>query len=61
MRQDEQVRQLDGIWVRYALGICRYLKTVHSLTTSNRALVTFAIMWAPFDGSIQRTYWSPSG
>ncbi|MGW0043623.1 hypothetical protein [Rhodococcus sp. NPDC003348] len=44
-------RKLDVIWLRRSLGICGYLERVHSLSSSDRPLVTFAIMWAPYGGS----------
>jgi hypothetical protein len=45
------LRNLDGIWLRRSLGICDYLEKVRSLTNRDRAVVSFAIMWAPYGGS----------
>lgn len=41
----------DVVWVRRALGICRYLEAVHALPPRNRSIVAFAVMWAPYGGS----------
>ncbi|MFD1812542.1 hypothetical protein [Rhodococcus gannanensis] len=43
--------RFDAIWVRKSLGVLRFLESVHALPPPNRALVTFAVMWAPFGGS----------
>jgi hypothetical protein len=43
--------RFDAIWVQKSLGVCRFLESVHALPPANRALVTFAVMWAPFGGS----------
>jgi hypothetical protein len=44
-----QSRELD--WVRHSLRICDFLSSVQSLSPSDRALVAFAIEWAPYGGA----------
>jgi hypothetical protein len=39
------------VWLRRSLGICTYLERTASLRPADRALVSFAIMWAPYGGS----------
>ncbi len=43
--------RLDAVWVRGALEISRYLEGAHALSAHGRALVAFAIMWAPYGGA----------
>lgn len=42
---------LDVIWLHRSLGICGYLERCRLLAPAERALVTFAIMEAPYGGS----------
>lgn len=44
-------QRLGSVWLHRSLGICSYLVTTRSLSPSARALVTFAIMWAPYGGA----------
>ncbi|EME15326.1 hypothetical protein [Rhodococcus triatomae] len=43
--------RFDAVWVQKSLGVLRFLESVHALPPPSRALVTFAVMWAPFGGS----------
>jgi len=38
-------------WLRNALRACDLLASVHSISPSDRALVAFAIEWAPYRGA----------
>lgn len=44
-----QSRELD--WVRHSLRVCDLLSSVQSLGPFDRALVAFAIEWAPYGGA----------
>ncbi len=50
-RMREGFENLDVNWVRRSHGVCGYLEAVHALSPSERALVTFAITWAPYGGA----------
>ena len=38
-------------WLRQSLRVCDLLGSVHSITPADRALVAFAIEWAPYGGA----------
>ncbi|MDT2006675.1 hypothetical protein FXW78_22480 [Rhodococcus opacus] len=50
-RADAPTRSQDLDWVRHALHVCDLLASVHSLSPSDRALLAFAIQWAPYGGA----------
>lgn len=50
-RSNEPRNRLDAVWVRGALEVSHHLESVHALSAHGRALVAFAIMWAPYGGS----------
>jgi hypothetical protein len=50
-RPDAPTRTQDLDWVRHALRVCDLLAGVHSLSPSDRALLAFAIQWAPYGGA----------
>jgi hypothetical protein len=38
-------------WLRQSLRVCDLLASVHSISPADRALVAFAIEWAPYGGA----------
>lgn len=44
-------RRLSADWLRRSTHICSFLETANALGRSDRLLVSFAIMWAPYGGS----------
>ncbi|MGV9865540.1 hypothetical protein [Rhodococcus koreensis] len=38
-------------WLRQSLHVCDLLTSVHSISPADRALVAFAIEWAPYGGA----------
>ncbi|MCQ4120750.1 hypothetical protein [Rhodococcus tibetensis] len=51
VRADTTQRSRDLDWVRHCLRVCDLLTNVQSLSQSDRALVAFAIEWAPYGGA----------
>jgi hypothetical protein len=47
----------DSEWIRRSLHACELLERMHSLGSSDRFLIGFAISWAPFGGASANEVW----